>query len=160
RARGADLGRDRLAERLEALWRQAARVELDVARFLAEVEGGGAQAEAVLGHRREQVLAGVLLHVIEAPLPVELDPRRAALDRALAGRCGGRGGRGGHCGEPPDESNPDPRALTMLRPPGRQLALRSSMTTCQPHGRSAGTRWSARSIATGISQTRAMLRLT
>ena len=46
-----------------------------------QMEGRGGPPEAVLGHGRQQVLARVLLHVIEAPLPVQTAHHRAFRNR-------------------------------------------------------------------------------
>ncbi len=54
-----------------------AAFQIDGGAFGAQVEADGAQAEALLEDRREQVLAGVLLHVVEAAGPID-----GAIDRA------------------------------------------------------------------------------
>ncbi len=46
------------------------------------MERGRLPAKAVGGDRRQQVLGGVLLHVVEAPPPVEGERRRAGGRRA------------------------------------------------------------------------------
>jgi hypothetical protein len=55
--------------------------ELDVARLRSEVEGRRLPAEPVGGDRRQEVLGRVLLHVVETPVPVELELEGAFGDR-------------------------------------------------------------------------------
>ena len=45
--------------------------QVNRAHFRAEMEGNRGQAEALLKHGRQQMLPGVLLHVIEAPRPMD-----------------------------------------------------------------------------------------
>ena len=68
---GADLRRHGVFERREVGGRKRARVELDVAHLGTEVERRRRPAETVLRDGREQMLARVLLHVVEAAVPVE-----------------------------------------------------------------------------------------
>jgi hypothetical protein len=56
--------------------REAGHIELNVACFDSEVEGRGAPAIFPQSHSGQQVLAGMLLHVVPAPRPVELEPNR------------------------------------------------------------------------------------
>src|ERR1044072_4043877 len=63
-----------------------ARPRLEVAGLCKEVERRRLPAEAIRGDRRQQVLCGVLLHVVEAPRPVE------AHRRATGARCRREGG--------------------------------------------------------------------
>ncbi len=56
-------------------------VQIDGAGIPAEVEGNGGQAEAFLKHGGEKMLTGVLLHVVEAAVPIDAtgDGRRGGL---------------------------------------------------------------------------------
>src|ERR1700731_1869679 len=45
--------------------------QIDGAQFASKVEGNRGQSEALLKHGGQQVLAGMLLHVVEAPRPVD-----------------------------------------------------------------------------------------
>ncbi len=80
RPRGPDLGRDGLLERRELLRPEPRGRELDVANLPAEVERRRLPGEPVLRHRGQEVLAGVLLHVVEPPRPVEADRGGSARD--------------------------------------------------------------------------------
>ena len=53
------------------LFRRFGTAQIDGADFAAEMERNGGPPESLLEHRREQVLPGVLLHVIEAAGPVD-----------------------------------------------------------------------------------------
>ena len=59
-------------------WFGAAQV--DRANFGSQMEGNGGKPEAFLEHCREKMLAGVLLHVIEAARPVDAPLHFASLD--------------------------------------------------------------------------------
>jgi len=56
-------------------------LQIDSGTLRAEVEADGMQSEVLREHRREQVLPGVLLHMIEAPVPIE-----NAIDRPIRHR--------------------------------------------------------------------------
>ena len=81
RAGGAYFGGDGLFQRGELVGRDSGHVELDVRHLRPQVKGRGGPPEALLGHGGQEVLAGVLLHVVEPARPVQLDPHAAGRRR-------------------------------------------------------------------------------
>ena len=65
-----------------------AAFEVDGGTLRAQMEADGVQSEPLFEHRREHVLAGMLLHVIEAAAPID-----GALDHRAIERRGRGGGR-------------------------------------------------------------------
>ena len=69
----ADLGRDRLFQPRELFGGDLRRVQLDIRDLLAEVKSRRVPTEPLLGHGGQQMLARVLLHMVEPTRPVQLD---------------------------------------------------------------------------------------
>src|SRR5262249_877956 len=75
-----------IRRRLDARDRLPIRVgerRFDGAAILAEMRRDGRSVQHVLQRRGEDVLAGVLLHLVEAALPVDLGLHLASLARAI-----------------------------------------------------------------------------
>ena len=79
----ADLVGHRILETVEIVRAQRGGVELDVADRRPHVERRGRPSESLQRHHCEQVLPGVLLHVIETTRPVDLHRDRTGLDLSL-----------------------------------------------------------------------------
>ena len=60
---------------------QGAAFEIDAGTLRAQMEAHGMQSEPLFEHGREQMLAGVLLHVIEAAAPIDGALHRLAIER-------------------------------------------------------------------------------
>jgi hypothetical protein len=76
RPRSEDLFGDGPFEAIEVVPVKARQVELDIAPAVSEVKGRRAPAEVPQRDCCQHMLAGVLLHMVPAPRPVELEPNR------------------------------------------------------------------------------------